>query len=312
MTTLEAMAKEDINKADSLEWEWVRCNLCGADATDLYHRERLPYFDETLVFEIVQCRRCGLVYTNPRLADHNATYLCGGRDETEGLAGHDRAKEQVFADALDEITQVREADDKQGPGRLLDVGCGSGHFLMLAEKRGLEVSGIEPAEASADYAEREYSLAVMHRSVLEVELPEASFDVITAWDVIEHVSDPQAVLQRCVRWLRPGGIMALRFPSARWQKLKGVVLHRWLASERPAFSPTMHLYFFNEDTFARLAGCVGLEVVRTKTTALERNGQHHLVDAVKAVSSMAMRGWSALSGVHVGNLEVYCRKMKDA
>lgn len=308
---ISLMEKPQTNKNETrpLQWEHVPCNLCAADATDLYHRERLPYFDNMLSFDIVQCRNCGLVYTNPRLADHNATYLDAGCADADTITQHDRAKQRVFTGALDEIERWLDGDPGQSP-RLLDVGCGSGHFLALAQQRGFDVTGIEPAATSADYAQHQYGLSLIRRNILQAELPPESFDVITAWDVIEHVADPQAVLQKCVTWLRPGGVMALRFPSARWQKIKGVILHRWLAGERPAFSPTMHLYFFNEDTFAKLAQKVHLDVLRTRTTPLETHSQNRILASAKATSSFVLRALAAISGKHLGNLEVYCRKTK--
>lgn len=308
MTSTLEMVKTQEDTRGPLEWEWVRCNLCRSDATDLYHRERLPYFDEMLSFEIVRCRNCGLVYTNPRLVDHNATYLFTDRGDNESIAEHDQTKSRVFARALDEIENTRRVGAENPPARLLDIGCGSGHFLAMARERGFEVCGIEPAPTSADYARQQHGLSIMSEDVLQVDLQAESFDVVTAWDVIEHVPDPQAALRKCVSWLRPGGIMALRFPSARWQKIKGVILHHWLASARPAFSPTMHLFFFNEDTFTQMAEKIGLEVIRIKTTPMESNAGNHILNAVKTVSSMTARALAAVSGAHLGNLEVYCRR----
>ena len=306
--TLEPIADQTPVKTVSLDWESVCCNLCGADDPELYHRERLPYFDQMLTFDIVRCRQCHLVYTNPRLADHNRTYLYPHCADPQSISDHDQAKQQVFIGALAQTDRLQSLAPEKRPPRLLDIGCGSGHFLNLARQRGFEVYGIEPAPASADYAENRHGLSVIRDDILHADLPPASFDVITAWDVIEHVSDPQAVLRQCVAWLRPGGIMALRFPSARWQKIKAVILHRLLSSPRPVFSPTMHLYFFNPDTFARLARQVHLEIIRVKTTPLERNAENHLVDAAKTIASITLRALASLSGAHLGNLEIYCRK----
>ena len=79
-----------------VRWERVACNICDSDDTDVYHHERLPYFDKILDFQIVRCRNCGLVYTNPRLADHNATYLYAGSDDPDEIERHDLAKAAVL------------------------------------------------------------------------------------------------------------------------------------------------------------------------------------------------------------------------
>ncbi len=299
------------NGTPPVRWEQVSCNLCGRDDTELYHRERLPYFDIMLDFQIVRCRHCGLVYTNPRLSDHNATYLNAGCSDPEIIESHDRAKAAVFTTALDRIETLLNSRNVAGADtapRLLDVGCGSGHFMAAARARGFDVCGIEPASASADYAARKFNIPVIRENILDTELPAESFDVITALDVIEHVSDPQAVLRCCAGWLKPGGIITLRFPSANWQKIKAVVLHRMLARSRAVFAPTIHLYFFSEKTFTDLAQKVGLNVLYTKTTATEPNTDNYLLDYIKVISHLVIRGFDALSGTHLGNLEVYCRK----
>ena len=308
MSTLIANKATSFETDEQPRWEWVRCNLCGRDEPELYHREQLPYFNQLLDFDIVRCKCCGLVYTNPRLAYHNATYLRDSGDNPEQIERHARAKERIFKGALDEIISRQQ---KKSLGSLLDVGCGSGHFAAHARKRGFEVLGIEPAATAADYAARVMDIPVINQEAGKVELPAEGFDVITAWDVIEHVGDPQALMKRCVGWLRPGGIMALRFPSASWQKIKGTILHGLLSSSRSAFSATIHLYFFSEDTFRQMANRAGLEILQTKTTGFEINSASRVFDGIKIVSDRLLRGIETLSGKHLGNLEVYCRKTPD-
>jgi len=291
-----------------VRWEHVCCNLCGGDDAQLYHQERIGYFDKILDFAVVRCRRCGLVYTNPRLADHNATYLLASRSEPQIIERHGRRKSAVYEQALNEIQGLLRQQGLNRQIRLLDLGCGSGHFLAAAKKQGFEVYGIEPAFVPAEYAKNHFDLPVIRNDILDADLPENSFDVITAWDVIEHVSDPQRMLRQCTRWLKDDGIMALRFPSAAWQKIKGVILHRILAGSRAAFSPTMHLYFFSSRTFAQMADKVNLEVLKVKNTPVEINDESILLNGVKLASGAVLRGIEIVSGKHLGNLEVYCGK----
>jgi len=278
-------------------WEWVNCNLCGGNDTEPYHQERLTYFDREFDFRIVRCLQCGLVYTNPRLVDHNGTYLRGGSEAPGEIERHAQAKAPIFKRALKEIRKQQKRQGHAPGGTLLDVGCGSGHFLGQARRCGFEVCGIEPAEIWAAYAAETFQVPVYRDDVLKVQLPFEGFDVVTAWDVIEHVADPYAVLRRCGQWLRPGGIMALRFPSAPWQKIKGVVLHDWLSSR-------------SKHTFELMARRVGLEVLRLRTTSTEANTRSLLGDCAKAISHLTLRGVEILSRRHLGNLEVYCRKVR--
>jgi len=291
-----------------VRWERVNCNLCGQDNTEVYHRERLGYFDQLLDFTIVRCQHCGLVYTNPRLVDHNATYLYASSEDVGEIEAHAQAKRPIFNQALNEILNWQKRRGTSRAGTLLDIGCGHGHFLEAARQQGFSVQGIEPAEVPARYAEEVFQVPVMQEEVSRIDLEPQSIDVITMWDVIEHVSDPQSVLQHCGRWLKPGGIMAFRFPSSTWQKIKGVV---FASTNRPTFGATIHLYFFSGRTFTEMARRVGLEVLRIRTTGAEANTNNAILDSVKKVGYAAMRAIETVSGKSLGNLEVYCQKRTD-
>lgn len=291
-----------------VRWETVACNLCGSNEYKLYHKERVPYFDAPLDFDIVRCKKCDLVYTNPRISDYNATYLFSGSDDFDHIEDHARSKLPVFQGALKQIIARQKNCGSQPGGKLLDLGCGSGHFLRAAEQAGFTGCGIEPAEGFARYAAEQVGVNVIHDDIYTIDLPHNHYDVITAWDVIEHVSDPKDMLARCQQWLKPGGILALRFPSSTWQKIKGVVFHQLLNSDRASFGPTMHLYFFSDQTIRKITQQVGLDVLDVFTTATETNTKNSLLDSIKLVSHFMIRGIELCSGKILGNLEVYCRK----
>ncbi|MBN1436786.1 MAG: class I SAM-dependent methyltransferase [Sedimentisphaerales bacterium] len=304
--TLEAKNEK---RMPQVRWESVSCNLCGGDDTDTIHRERLAYFGKPLDFTIVRCKGCGLVYTNPRLADVNEAYLEDSTASEEQWRRHDQAKSVVFRRALDELTRLSDANGENGSrGQLLDVGCGSGHFLQEAQARGFEVMGIEPARAATQYA-RSKGLHVEQGDLYAVQMGERKFDVITAWDVIEHVPDPMGMLQRCADWLKQDGIMGLRFPSAIWQHLKALVFHRWLRMDRAAYAPTIHLTFFSPRTFEKMAQQVGLKVEKVRTTAAEANTENVFLDSLKRMSNLVTGTVEKVAGTHLGNLEIYCRKI---
>jgi 2-polyprenyl-3-methyl-5-hydroxy-6-metoxy-1,4-benzoquinol methylase len=294
-----------------VRWETVCCNYCGRDDTKIFHREKLPYFGTIFEFTIVKCRYCGLVYTNPRLTEHNATYLLDASVDPASIESHARAKKPVFDSALDEIESLLKPALEPQQSKLLDIGCGSGHFLHAVRERGFDVAGVEPAEASANYAIEKFAVPVYQQDVYEMDIPPESYDVVTAWDVIEHVQDPKRFLQCVSRWLKPDGILALRFPSAAWQKIKGVILHQILHSNWPSFGATMHLYFFSEATITKMAQLAEIEIIRTKTTLSEANSQNIFIDQIKKASRSAIRSIELCSGKKLGNLEVYGRKSKQ-
>lgn len=140
-------------------------------------------------------------------------------------------------------------------GRLLDVGCASGLFLAEALRNGWNVTGIEPNEIL--YAEARASLhenAEVLCATLETAGLQGQFDVITLWDVLEHVPEPGNFLQLCYRLLRPSGYLMLNVPNLdSWEAR--ILDRRWplLLAE--------HLNYFNRENLALCAKNSGLEPV---------------------------------------------------
>jgi 2-polyprenyl-3-methyl-5-hydroxy-6-metoxy-1,4-benzoquinol methylase len=101
------------------------------------------------------------------------------------------------------------------PGRLLDVGSGLGHFLNHARNSGWTVEGIEPRVDASKHTYDQYGIKV-HTDEFEIwaDSQRRCYDVITLWDVLEHVHDPFVCLEKCVSLLQPGGLLVLSVPNA--------------------------------------------------------------------------------------------------
>jgi 2-polyprenyl-3-methyl-5-hydroxy-6-metoxy-1,4-benzoquinol methylase len=193
----------------------VSCNLCGADDY------KVLCTPKTTDGPVVQCRACGLVYVNPRLKG----YLFDGPDSSEWLEEYqalvekfhmispdqaedsERTKRQCFRDRLRRIRAMK------GDGRLLDVGCATGIFLDMARAQGFQVFGVEPTPYLAAEASARLGLDVYAGTLERANLPALSFDVVTLFHVIEHVSSPLNLLTEVHRILKPGGLLCLETPS---------------------------------------------------------------------------------------------------
>jgi SAM-dependent methyltransferase len=114
-------------------------------------------------------------------------------------------------------------NDMRAPkkGRLLDIGCGNGNFLATARDRGFEVTGIEPDQPAVQFAKEHYQLKdVFAQSPEDFRRtnPDAKFDVVTFFEVLEHQEDPQAFLQIADSFLKTDGCIGLSVPNRnRWQ-----------------------------------------------------------------------------------------------
>ena len=145
------------------------------------------------------------------------------------------------------------------PGVALDVGCATGGFLAALRERGWEVCGVEPHPEAAARAAAWLGTAAVRAAPLEaVDFPPASFDLVTLWDVLDHLPDPPAALRWITRWLRPGGLLVLGLPYLdSWDaRLFGP---DWLGWDAPR-----HLYLFPEATLREIVAGAGFRVIAAR------------------------------------------------
>lgn len=160
--------------------------------------------------------------------------------------------------------------------RLLDIGCSNGSFLVAARNRGWHVAGMELEKHSVRIA-RQQRLDVYESTLEDADIPENEFEVVTMWQLLEHIADPTQFLERVRSILRPGGVLAISTPnieSIGWCILK----EDWCAVE-----PSVHLHLFTSVSLRYLTRKVGLEQLRLST-----------VDVKPATVKALMRSRSAL------------------
>jgi 2-polyprenyl-3-methyl-5-hydroxy-6-metoxy-1,4-benzoquinol methylase len=233
-----------------------------------------------------RCRGCSLVYA-PVAGDPDEIYVDGYlKGETEfGLdLFHPLFQEFLTYAAgrrFDLIERVA-----QPPGRLLDVGCGSGEVLAAGRDRGWTVQGAEPVTESARIAREDRGLDVRNALLEESGLPERSYDVVCAFHVLEHMRDGQAFLRTLARWVRPGGHLVIEVPN--WRSV-----HRLAWGEDwPGLRPLEHLAHYSPATLAATIRRAGLEPVEVHTPGFlweEQTFEQMLADLGLQRASRSMR-----------------------
>jgi len=227
----------------------IPCNLCGGTQTTPF----CPSNGRGLV----QCQGCGLVYVSPR-PDPEELYKLYGEsyfhNNDSGTVGYTNYLKdegnirQTFRRRLKHLEQFIK------PGRALDIGCATGFFLAEAETRGWQAEGVDVSEFAVQYARDQVGVSARQGDLLRMDLPAGAYDLVTMWDVIEHVPDPMAFIERAAALLRSGGVFVLATPDVDSlpARLTG---KRWvgykLSEEHPETSPRF-LHFLAQVRFFAL------------------------------------------------------------
>jgi SAM-dependent methyltransferase len=130
-------------------------------------------------------------------------------------------------------------------GRLLDVGSATGVFLNGMRQRGWDVYGVEPTKYAAEYARKRFDLQVQEKYLEEAEFDEGFFNVITMWDVLEHVPFPDQILAKISRLLQPGGWLIMTLPNPdSWER-------KWFGKYWAGWDVPRHFHIFSRETLGR-------------------------------------------------------------
>ena len=229
------------------------CAICSSNAGFLGKKNS---------FDMYCCSGCGTYFPWP-IPNQEQTLEIYGQDYFSGATGgsgyvdYDRDKQPMipaFQQYLDRLEHFRPAK-----GTLLDVGAATGFFLKLAKARNWNVMGVEPS-AHASAQGRSAGLDIRTGIFVKGLLPPETLDVITLWDVIEHVPEPKALVDAIFDVLKPGGILALNTPDSK------SVLARALKARWHLVVPPEHLFLMNSVSLKKIleprfeileTGCIG-------------------------------------------------------
>jgi len=226
---------------------YVACNLCDRD---------MPRYVTTQNHcTIVRCNNCGFVYVNPRPEDgaYKELYTDYLPDRMENPLDWKAYMERVYKFTAD-LIEARITSK----GRFMDIGCGFGFFVEVMRDRGWKASGVDISHTAVSYA-RERGLDVDLGLISDSNHVEGTFDAITMFYVLEHVTSPVETLKEVLGLLRPGGLLVLRLPHTTPIVRMLDLLH----INNNLYDPPFHLSDFSPDTINRMLAMVGYREVRT-------------------------------------------------
>jgi SAM-dependent methyltransferase len=229
--------------------------LCGEDKNHIVYQ-----FDNKLSpsnerhFEIsnetiCKCECCGLLFMNPRkeateIQDEDAPLM------NDFYISQEENRLSTFRLYLRKINSLCP-----NKGNLLDVGCAAGYFVKVAIDDGWNTMGIDPNKELIDYGKNKFNIPLFN-STLET-IKTSQFNVITLWDVIEHVPNPNDILAQCYQLLEKDGLVVINYPNVGSTFVKTFKKKWW-------FFVSNHLWYFTPKTISELLEKHGFHVIQQK------------------------------------------------
>jgi SAM-dependent methyltransferase len=208
-------------------------------------------------FELSRCISCGFIFTAspPDKKDIGSYY------ESDDYISHSDSDITFLDKAYQEVRKIMLARKRKlvirksgrSCGKILDIGCGTGHFLNEMKISDWDVTGVEINKKAREYAASRFGLKVFPPENLR-SLPDKEFDCITLWHVLEHFHEPYDYFADIKRLLKPGGVLLTALPNSE----SFDALH--YGKEWAAFDVPRHLWHFNPSTFSLFAEKAGFKI----------------------------------------------------
>jgi SAM-dependent methyltransferase len=230
----------------------IPCNVCGSvDIEELGGRDRDGRRLRTTI-----CRRCGLVWSNPRPSEEDVRRYYSREYRLDYKGRATPSLRHIARSGRGALNRIRGLSPflKKG-ARVLDAGAGGGEVVYALRKLGFEAVGLEPDEQYARHARETLGVPVTTGFVQDAEFPPAGFDLVTIYHALEHVEDPAGILARLRRWIAPGGLLLVEVPNVEARCI--------LPGHRFHFA---HFYNFNRVTLEATGRKAGFEPLQTTTS----------------------------------------------
>ncbi|MEO0084859.1 MAG: class I SAM-dependent methyltransferase [candidate division WOR-3 bacterium] len=213
------------------------CFRCQKPGELLFYKDKYP---------IVKCVSCGQIFTGLRLTAEARKKFYNDRNYFEKMYGEFKLHPSKIWHRIVARKRLRLIGHFKTKGKLLDIGCGYGVFLQVAKQKGWEVFGVELSQSAVKYCQTVYNLNIFNGEIEDSNFPDQFFDVITGWDILEHIPDPPPFLKAIRRLIKKDGILALSLPNIE------SLVAKFSGSKWWTLLPEEHLWHFSPETLTRL------------------------------------------------------------
>lgn len=242
----------------------TECRLCKS--------EELSTFLSLIDFKLLKCSSCQIVFTDPFPSKTLQ------KEVNRELYGRQMVQNEYW-EKLPQLKRrvkkiVTELQKFKKTGKLLDIGCGFGLFLKMAKEVGFKVYGVEMEKETVKAAQEKFGLKnISPKSVEKIDFPERYFDVITLFDILEHLENPEVILKKLKRLLKPDGLLVIQSPNIESIMFK-LTKKKWNWLLAPN-----HLYHFTPKSLTSLLKDSGFKTVSLKTFDDISEFNYNLLDA---------------------------------
>jgi len=246
----------------------TKCNLCrNIDSKIIYRVNTKTYSNKTQCYNLVKCKKCGLMYLNPMPTrkEINDMYSKDYFEFTEKGNFNEEGKKVINEETIKRYQSALSRIERYViKGRLLELGCGFGGFLNEAKQRGWVVLGLEPSQDMYLYCKMRANLNVVNKTLEEARFKNGYFDAIYADNVIEHLLEPSLALKKLNKLIKKRGILYIRLPN---ENGLAPIISRTLMKIKTAIGAKnnvqllQHLYYYDAKTINRMLEKNGFKIV---------------------------------------------------
>jgi 2-polyprenyl-3-methyl-5-hydroxy-6-metoxy-1,4-benzoquinol methylase len=237
----------------------TNCPVCQSKVFTLYLQCK-DYTVSNEQFTIVSCGTCSFKFTNPRPDDG----VLGNYYKSDDYISHSNTSKGIISKLYKMVRnytlkkKLALVNKHVSRGTILDYGCGTGMFLKVCQTNAWKAFGMEPDEGARKIASEQGLTVFSDKTRLQTYITNQTFDAITLWHVLEHVTDLEETLSFFKTKLNPNGVLLIAVPNYTSYDAHYYKEH-WAAYDVPR-----HLYHFNVDSIQKLITPYGFKLTETK------------------------------------------------
>lgn len=227
------------------------CLICGSTSSKTFFSREYPELDYPGEFCMSKCIQCGLFYNSPRLTEDAIAQLY----DKNYYFFHRKSGDEILRMIPMYQQTIGSLTPEMPVGKVLEIGSAKGYFLAVLKKLGWTVYGVEISPTANQFAREKFNIPVF-TGTLEEYAAQSNFEswpLVLAFDVLEHVTNPDDFISQLNRVTQIGGTVIIMTPNGAAANIE------WLKADWPGFNP-FHIFLFSPQNITQLLNKHGFQV----------------------------------------------------